>query len=171
MHKTPEGFTPYRIMEGLLMKKIVIVALSLSLFVGAAGASENIPIGVRAGFTGSPDQFHFGAHAFTGELFTGVDLTPNVEIGLGSGFTTIALNADFTYNFSELMSPPWGFYAGSELGLIIMNHDLASATDIGLSGLCGVTKILDNGHTAMAELKVGILDSPDIKITFGYTFF
>ncbi len=163
MKKTPP--------ERPLMKKIAILTLAISLLAGAAQATENIPMGVRAGFTSGPDQFHLGAHAYTGELFEGVDLSPNIEIGFGSGFTTIALNADFTYSFTELVSPPWGFYAGAELGLIIMDHDLASSTDLGLSALCGLTKLLDNGHTALAELKLGILDSPDFKITFGYTFF
>jgi len=153
------------------MKKIVVLALSLALLAGSAQATENIPMGVRAGFTGGPDQFHLGAHAYTGELFTGIDLTPNVEIGFGSGFTLIALNADFTYSFTEIMSPPWGLYAGTELGLMIADHGAGSSTDLGLSALCGVTKTLDSGHCAVAEIKLGIIDSPDVKLTLGYTFF
>lgn len=154
-----------------MMKKIVFLILSISLLAGVAQSSDNIPMGLRAGFTSGPDQFHMGGHAYMGEIFTGVDFTPNVEIGFGSKFTTIALNADFTYSFTELVNAPWGFYAGAELGLIILDHDFGSSTDIGLSALCGVTKTLDNGHTALGELKLGILDSPDLKLTLGYTFF
>ena len=153
------------------MKKIVILALSLLLLAGAVQASENIPMGLRAGFTSGQDQFHMGAHAYTGEIFTGVDLTPNVEIGFGSGFTTIALNADFTYSFTELMTPPMGMYAGGELGLIIVDTDFGSNSDLGFSALCGFTKTFDNGHSGLAEIKLGIIDSPDFKLTFGYTFF
>ena len=58
------------------MKKIALLVLSLVLLTGAAQASDNIPMGLRAGFTSGPDQFHIGAHALTGEIFTGVDLTP-----------------------------------------------------------------------------------------------
>ncbi len=153
------------------MKKIALLVLSLVLLTATTQASDNIPMGLRAGFTSGPDQLHIGAHAHTGEIFTGVDLTPNVEIGFGSNYTTIALNGDFTYSFTELVSPPWGFYAGGELGLIIMDHKIGSATDLGLSVLFGVTKTLDNGHTGLAEIKLGLLDSPDLKITAGYTFF
>ena len=153
------------------MKKTVVLVIALILSASVVQATDNVPMGLRGGFTSGPDQFHIGAHAYTGEIFTGVDLTPNLEIGFGSGFTTVALNADFTYSFTELMSPPWGFYAGAELSLLYMDHDFGSATDLGLSALCGMTKILDNGHTGLAELKFGILDSPDLKITLGYTFF
>jgi hypothetical protein len=153
------------------MKKIITVALVVFLFAGLAQASENIPMGLRAGFTSGPDQFHIGAHAFTGEIFSGVDLSPNIEIGFGSNSTIIALNGDFTYSFTELMTAPWGFYAGGELGLIYSDFTVGSDTNLGLSGLCGLTKAFDNGHYGLAELKLGLLDSPDLKITIGYTFF
>jgi len=153
------------------MKKIVTLVFVLSLIAGASFASGNIPMGLRAGFGSGPDQFHIGAHAFTGEIFSGVDLTPNVEIGFGSNTTTIAFNGDFTYSFTELTTPPWGFYAGGELGLIFSDYTFGSNTNLGLSAVGGLTKAFDNGHTGLVELKLGLLDSPDLKITAGYTFF
>jgi hypothetical protein len=46
-----------------------------------------------------------------------------------------------------------------------------SDTKLGLSVLAGTTRPLANGNELLGEIRFGLLDSPDFKLTFGYTFF
>jgi hypothetical protein len=138
------------------------------------GPGQSLPFGVRAGYTSwnGIDQFHFGGHVNLGELFPNVEFTPGFELGLGNDLTLLTINGDVTYNFTELVERPWKFYAGGSLSLNYLNPKVGgSDTDLGLSALVGGAKQFTNGHEGLAEIRIGILDSPDFKLTFGYTLF
>lgn len=155
------------------------------LLVGPASAQTEIyratpeddglgPVGFRLGFTSweTIEQTHFGAHVKVGEVVENVDFTPNVEIGLGGDLTVVTINGDLTYRFTEMVTAPWGMYGGGSLGLNYVNPDVGDAdTDLGLSAVGGFTYEFDNGHEGMLEVRVGLLDSPGFKLTFGYTLF
>lgn len=131
-------------------------------------------IGLRLGYTSWEDvgQVHFGAHWRMGEVAENVSLTPNLEVGLGDNLTVLALNGDLTWSFSEMVSAPWGLYGGGSLGLIWVDPDGGSSdSNLGLSLLGGLTRHFDNGHDAMLEVRVGVLDSPGLKVTLGYSLF
>lgn len=137
-------------------------------------SSHNTPFGIRAGYTNwkNYDQFHFGGHAYIGELWPNIELTPNAELGFGDGAFIMTLNADVTYLFSEFVRYPWGLYGGGSLSFNLVNPDNAgTSTDLGFSVLAGTRYTFSNDHIGMFELRAGIIDSPDIKITFGYTLF
>lgn len=146
----------------------------LVTFCGGTASALDYPVGPRAGYTSwnGIHQMHFGGHARLGEIFPNMDLTPGVEMGFSDGFTVITINGDLTYRFTELTSPPWGLYAGGSLSLNYLDSDLMNGNlDLGLSALVGSTRRLDNGHEVLGEVRLGLLDSPGFKLTFGYTFF
>ena len=138
------------------------------------GVHSNVAFGVRAGYTSwdNISQIHLGAHLKLGEIFPNVRFTPNIEAGFGDDATVIILNGDLAYSFTEFVAQPWNLYGGGALSfnyLDIKNFD--SQTDLGLSALLGLDYSLSNGHEGMVEIRVGVMDSPDFKLTFGYTFF
>ncbi len=133
-----------------------------------------LDLGPRVGYTSWDriNQMHFGVHAKLGELFPNVEMTPNLEMGFGDASTVITLNGDLAYQFTELTTDPWGFYGGGSLSLNYLDSDLRDGDlDLGFSVLAGFTNKQDNQHEIMGEIRLGVLDSPGFKITFGYTFF
>jgi len=140
----------------------------------ASRSVNHTPFGIRAGYTSwkNIDQFHVGGHVYLGELWPNVEFTPNIEVGFGDSVTILTLNGDLTYLFTEFFGFPWGLYGGGSLSFNYVNPDLGdSETDLGLSGLVGTTYTFANDHKGMAEIRFGIMDSPDFKLTFGYTLF
>ncbi len=138
------------------------------------GIQSNIAFGARSGYTNwdGVDQIHFGAHLKLGEVFPNVHFTPNVEAGLGGGATIIAINGDLAYSFTEFVTHPWNVYGGGSFALNFINPDLGdSDTSIGLSALLGLERTFANEHQGMVEMRVGVMDGPDFKLTFGYTLF
>ena len=137
-------------------------------------STSNTPFGIRAGYTSwdNISQFHVGAHVYLGELWPNVLFTPNIEVGFGDSVTIATVSGDVAYNFTEFVSFPWSLYGGGSLSFNYVNPDGGdSNTDLGLSGLVGVTYTFANDHKGMTEIRFGLLDSPDFKLTFGYTLF
>ncbi len=151
------------------------LAVALLALTGPASAlGVHHPLGIRAGYTswGSINQFHFGIHTDWGELAPNLALVPGVEIGLGDGFTVATFNGDLLYRSTELVSRPWEMYGGGSLSFnIVDGRQGGTSTDLGLSGLLGLTRALTNGHTALVEIRLGFIDSPDFKLTCGYSLF
>lgn len=139
----------------------------------AAPVWARTPIGLRAGITdwNNVNQFHIGLDAGMGEVLPNVEFTPNFELGLGDDATILSVNGDLAYQFTELVTSPWGLYGGGALSLHMMDFDNHSDTDLGLNLLVGGTKMFTNGHRGRAEMRFGVLDSPDFKLTFGISLF
>jgi hypothetical protein len=141
----------------------------------AGGANPTLQkFGLRAGWTSwnSLNQFHFGAHYLAGELFPNVEFTPNLEVGIGDGATIWTFQGDLAYQFTELVQKPWGFYGGGCLGFNIVDPEFGdSQTDLGLSLIAGGKYHFAGGRQGMVEVRVGVLDSPDFKLTVGTTLF
>ncbi len=152
---------------------LVVLAVALAGRPTGARALDH-PLGVRAGYTswGSINQFHFGIHSDWGELAPDIALVPGVEVGLGDDFTVVTFNGDLIYRSAELVSRPWEMYGGGSLSFNVVDGPVGgTGTDLGLSGLLGLSRQLDNGHTALGEIRLGLVDSPDFKLTLGYSLF
>jgi hypothetical protein len=158
------------------MKRIIPCLLAV-LIAGAGTAQAETAWGLRGGATFDPDQVHVGVHMNGGELFADGWFIPNVEIGFGDNVTLVAINPELVYKFNKRGSADWGFYIGAGLGLNIVSWDEGqdgrdhSDTDLGLNILGGMSRKLSAGNDFFLELKLGVADSPDGKVTAGFTFY
>lgn len=145
------------------MKRLILLVLVLCLAASNVSAAN---FGARGGVSLSPDQFHVGGHVDIGPIFQPIRFVPNVEIGFGDNITLVAINGDFIFDIPE--AP---FYVGGEIGVNIFSYDNdlvdGSSSEVGLSILGGWNF---NGPWLL-EGKLGLVDSPDFKVTVGYTFF
>jgi len=157
------------------MKRIILLTLVLCLAAGSATATDTdtapaaataTQYGLRGGLTLDPDQFHIGGHMDLGQIVGDMRLVPNIEVGFGNDQTVVAFNGDLIYDFRE---SPWSL--GGELGLNLVDHkDRGSDTDFGLSVLGNYRLGLSSGKTLVLEAKLGLIDSPDVKLTVGWNF-
>lgn len=176
------------------MRKLLVIAAIALLVPTAANADPMTKTGwrgwgPRVGVTMNPDQFHFGGHLDFGNFAEHIRFQPNLEIGIGDNLTIIAVNFEAAYRFQSRWDV-WTPYAGGGLGINFVSFDTdhshttalnaarapqdevdGSETDIGLNILGGIEKGLQNGHRFFLEGKLGLADSPDFKITAGWTFF
>ncbi len=157
-----------------------LTAFAAAALLAVATPTLALPnFGARAGFTSGPDQIHLGAHAEVLELSPGLVFLPNVEVGFGDDQTVWALNGELTWAIDRGDWRGWRPYVGGGLGIFIVSFDRPDApadfddsrSDVGLSALVGISKLLKLGHKFFAEVKVGLEDTPDVKVTAGLTFF
>jgi len=140
--------------------------MSLSLFAaaGATPARAQVRTGVQGGVSLDPDQVFFGGHVETSPLVDRLRFRPNVDIGLGDDITLIAFNFEFTYTFPT--GRPWNLYAGAGPAINWFDFDSGSNTEGGFNILLGAK----HRDGMFFEMKIGALDSPDLKFGVGYTF-
>lgn len=149
------------------LRPFLLTALVLAATAGTAAAQGP---GVRAGVSIDPDQVFIGGHYETDALVDRLHFRPNVEAGFGDDLTTIALNFEFAYKF-----PPrrgWHLYAGAGPAINFYSFDedrfgdRDSESEAGMNFLVGV----EQGDGLFFELKVGAIDSPNLKFAVGWTF-
>lgn len=147
--------TRFKAIAGLVFVWLVLMVLPASAQTA----------GVRVGASIDPDQFFFGGHVETGPLVEELRFRPNVEIGLGDNVTLVAINFEFVYPF--VLAEDWDLYAGAGPALNIYNHETAGTDSRG-----GFNLLVGLAHRGglFTELKIGTIDSPDVKIAVGYQF-
>ncbi len=150
------------------------LTLTILLLVADTAAAAGVGYGPRLGYTHDSglDQAHVGGQAVIGDFGMNVVVIPSVEVGFGSESTLLAINGDVVYDFTEFATNRWGFYAG--LGLAFNRWDLphATSTDIGMNAVIGTTWTLPNlRNEFFGELRLGLEDSPDFKLTVGVNVF
>jgi len=140
------------------------------MFSMTCAASAQSRAGVRAGISVDPDQFYIGAHVDVDEVAQRVWFRPNAEIGFGDSRTLAAFNGEFVYRFAT-RSRTWTPYAGGGPGLVITTFRGGPGrrdTDAG-PGFNFVAG-LEKAQGLMAEVKLGLLDSPGFKLGIGWTW-
>ena len=139
-------------------------AWMLALALAPPAAAQNGP-GVRAGLSASPDQFFIGGHYVTQPLVDRLRFQPNVEAGFGSDSTLVAFNVEV--GFWMRLNPDWQVYVGGGPAMNVYSSDRHDGSDVapGFNVLAGVRR----RGGLFFELKVGVLDSPDVKLAVGYT--
>jgi hypothetical protein len=120
--------------------------------------------GLRAGASVDPDQFYLGGHYETTPLVNRLYFKPNAELGFGDDLTTLGLNFEFVYKFP--VASPWSFYAGAGPALNVFFFDNDSEAEGGLNFVFGA----ETRRGLFFEMKVGVIDSPDLKFGVGYTW-
>ena len=153
------------------MKKACICLGILVFVVGTAAANE-LAWGPRVGYTNDSnlDQFHFGGHLIVQHLTTNLHVVPSLEVGVGDG-TLLAVNGDLIYEFTELASGKWSFYAGGGPVLTYFTRSGFDSTDFALNLVAGSTFDVGATKELLGEVRIGLEDAPTLKLTLGLTFF
>jgi hypothetical protein len=128
--------------------------------------------GVRAGVSADPDQFYFGGHWISEPLIERLRFQPNVEVGVGDDLTLVAFNFELAY-WIPLERSPWNLYVGGGPALNLYSFDdddRPGDDDSELEGGVNVLFGLAHRQGLSFEFKVGVADSPDIKVGVTYTF-
>jgi hypothetical protein len=152
------GLTPWR---------LAAMATITWLASGAPGPAEaQQGLGVRAGVGADPDQFYVGGHYVTAPLVDRLRFQPNVEVGIGDDLTLVAFNVEFGY--WTRLNRDWQIYAGGGPALNLYDSDRFDETEAepGFNLLVG----FQQRKGLFFEFKVGLIDSPEIKLGVGYTF-
>ena len=144
---------------------LAVALVAIGLVTPSTAAAQSGGGGIRAGVSGDPDQFYFGAHFDTGYLVERLSFRPNVEVGVGDDVTTVAANFEFVYWF-PLKRQPWSIYTGGGPALNVYDGDGDTDTEPGFNLLVGIA----HRRGLFAEFKLGLIDSPEIKFGIGYSF-
>jgi hypothetical protein len=152
------------------MSRAVRSALSVGftsfvLFVSSALSANAQQVGVRGGVSVDPDQAFFGVHYETRPLIEHLTFRPNLELGVGDDITLVALNFEFAY-WIPIQRTAWQLYLGAGPAVNIYSFDDDTEVEGGFNILLGV----QHRRGLFTELKVGTMDSPDLKFTIGYVF-
>jgi hypothetical protein len=139
----------------------VLATLALVALPSAAAAQGP---GVRAGASVDPDQFYVGGHYETQALVERLHFKPNLEVGFGNDVTAVGVNLEFVYKIP--IDGPWNLYAGGGPALNIYSFDDDSETNGGLNLLFGA----ETTNGLFFEVKLGAIDSPDLKFGVGFTW-
>jgi hypothetical protein len=135
----------------------------------AATAWAQEGIGVRAGVGVDPDEFYFGGHVIAGPVVDRVWFRPNIEVGLGSNHSTVALNGEFAY-WLPVPRRDSNVYFGAGPAMNILTRGPSRARDTSVGPGFNFLVGLAQRRGWFAEIKVGALDSPIFKFGVGYTF-
>jgi hypothetical protein len=148
------------------MKQLLLCLLVLSMAVPAVAQTR---AGVRVGVSGDPTQFVFGAHIETHPIVEHVTFRPNVLVGVGNGLTVIGVNFEFAY-WVPLRRQPWSFYFGGGPALVIASSG-ENVRGTGRSHFGGGVNVmlgLQERRGFFTELKVGVVDSPNVVFLVGW---
>ena len=156
------------IVKGRLARFVALATLSFVLTATAAYAQQK-GTGVRAGVSGDPNQFYFGAHFDTGPIYERLSFRPNAEIGVGEDVTLVSGNFEFVY-WWPVRRHPWSIYAGG--GPAVNLFRFSDARGGGSEVEPGFNILIGAAHERglFVELKLGFIDSPAVKFGVGYTW-
>jgi hypothetical protein len=121
--------------------------------------------GVRAGASVDPDQFFIGGHAEVGPIVDRVWFRPNIDIGFGDDVTATTLNFEAVYRYAPPRSD-WTLYGGGGPAINVYNFDNDTESEGGFNFVFGA----EHQSGVFSEVKLGVGDSPDLKLGVGYTF-
>ena len=145
-----------------MVLSLSLVTLAFALLAGSAQAQ--VSPGVRAGLSVNPDQVYVGGHIQTSPLVDRLRFRPNLEVGIGDDVTLVAFNFEFVYPFPSRQA--WHLYVGAGPAVNDYVFENSSETEAGFNMIIGA----EHQKGLFFELKVGAMDSPDLKFGVGYTF-
>ena len=151
------------------------LALGLGLLAAVAATpviAGDLAVGPRLGYTHDTnlDQLHAGLHVMARNISPNLHLVPSFEVGWGDG-TLVALNGDLVWEFTEMASGGWSYYAGGGPVVTRYKHGSDTSNDFALSVVVGVTRELRARSSFLTEVRLGLEDAPSLKVTAGVTFF
>lgn len=153
------------------MKKWLYLILVLAVASSVAKADIGFQgWGLRGGLSVDPDQVHLGVHMNLGEFIPNLRFQPNAELGFGDDVFLLMLNGATFYLF-DISESNFKLYTGGELTIAYWRVDTpvgdADDVELGLSPLGGIEFPFSRDVTGFVELKFGIGDVPDFRVTVG----
>lgn len=142
-----------------------LVATTVAGLAVASAASAQ-SFGLRAGASGSPDQFYAGLHAETAPIARRVTFRPNVEVGVGDRMTALTANFEFVYR-TTLRASDWDVFLGGGPTANYYEWDRGPRGDSDFGGGINLLIGLEHNRRVFAEFKVGLIDSPHAKLGIG----
>lgn len=152
-------------------------AIRVSFFLACLSILPGLPApaaaqgpGIRGGISINPDQVYFGGHFESAPLVDRLSFRPNLEVGVGDNRTVVGVNMEFVYKFPRRRG--WRLYLGGGPAVNFTtvdgggNRSDGTSTDGGLNFLVGA----EQARGLFFEMKVGAIDSPDVKFGVGFTF-
>ena len=148
-----------------------LIVMAVAVLVLAASAEAQTRVGIRAGVSADPDQFFFGGHMETRPLMDRLTFRPNAEIGVGDDVVLVAINLEFAYRLTT-GNTPWAVYVGGGPAVNIYSYDEGHQghDDSDVGGGFNILVGAEHRDGLFTELKVGTIDSPNLKVTVGYVF-
>jgi hypothetical protein len=144
----------------------LIAAVFFLLTVDSASAQSGV--GLLAGISADPEQVYFGGHIDAAEITNKFWFRPSVEIGFGDSRTLVGLNAEFVYRPSTRKE--WNPYFGGGPAAVIQTFRAGPGHDThfgpGFNFVAGVEQRMG----FLAEVKIGVLDSPGFKLGVGWNW-
>ena len=153
-----------RMQRAFLTTCITLIAILL----GTTPANAGLGAGVRAGVSGTPDQFVVGGQLLLGSVAPKIQLVPGVDLGFGNDVSTTAVNVDFRFNLPSLPKVSPSIYLGGGPTLISFKPDGGNRdTKIGLSAFAGLKIPMTPISHYSLEARIGFGDVPEIKVLAG----
>ena len=152
------------------LRVAVITATAVWLALAGSSAAQE-RVGILAGVSGDPNQFFFGGHFETAPLLDRLVFRPNAEIGIGDDLVLVGLNFEFGYKMPIQGQPVRAYFgAGPALNILSFDSDRRGRDDTETAGGFNILIGIEHQGGLFGELKVGAVDSPDLKFTVGYSF-
>ena len=149
----------------------IVVAAAIGLVLPLSAAAQD-SVGVRVGVSADPDQFLFGGHLETAPLLERLVFRPNAEVGIGNDLVVIGLNFEFAFEI-DVDGQRWSPYVGAGPAINIIDRSSngrRGGDDTDVEGGFNILIGVEHEGGLFTELKVGALDSPDLKFIVGYVF-
>jgi hypothetical protein len=147
----------------------MVAALGSMAFLALAQSPAHaVAIGPRVGLTADPDQVHLGLHLHLADMTPRVSFEPSGDVGVGSDIELLSFNFDIRYRFS-MRNSSWSPYLGAGPALHWVNSDGDDNSEVGL-GFLGGMQTRGRTSTFFTEMRLGLIDSPDLKFTVGWKF-
>jgi hypothetical protein len=146
---------------------LFVCVIGMLLAALPAPASAQAP-GLRGGVSVDPDQVFLGVHLETAPVVDRLHFRPTLEAGFGDDLTLIAFNIEFVYKF-----PPrrqWTLYAGGGPAVNLYSFDTPRRDETDAEPGFNVVFGAETSRGLLFEIKVGAIDSPDVKFAVGWTF-
>ena len=149
--------------------RTMVAALgSMASLAIAQGPAHAVGVGPRLGLTADPDQLHMGLHMHLADMTPRVSFEPSADLGVGSDIEVLSFNFDIRYRFS-IRNSSWSPYLGAGPALHWVNYDGDDSSEVGLGFFGGMQTRLRTS-TFFTEMRLGLVDSPDLKFTVGWKF-
>lgn len=147
---------------------MLVIVSAIALPLSQAAAIDGW--GPRFGLTSDPDQVHVGAHLDAGYVGENVRFMPSGTVGIGDNSTLWAFDFDVAYMFGSI-GDSWSPYLGGGPGLFVFDPDGGdSDLNAGLNITGGLEHRMSSGSRFLTELKLGLIDAPDLRWSVGWTF-